>query len=105
MVTRKPRRKAAAADIASLKQLGDRLQETYELTAMVEKVKGRPRLVVAWPRLTSTRIVLGTGWFWWSWGEAIAPRHEPDLAATAIARRFYKALIVHASVGGSLYKP
>lgn len=77
-----------------LERLAGILQDKYGITTLLEEVDARHRLLVAHPLVASARVLVGSGWFWWGWGEPIAAIEDAEPAASIVSERFCLARIL-----------
>jgi hypothetical protein len=75
-------------DITALEQLAAALRPLGYQTRLVNPAPEIPWLEVSNPDAPalSERILVQSGWFWWSWAERLAPVAEAATAAETIAR-------------------
>ena len=75
-------------DITALEQLATALEPLGYQTRLVNPAPEIPWLEVSNPRarVLSERILVQSGWFWWSWAERLAPVTDAATAAASIAR-------------------
>jgi hypothetical protein len=76
------------AGTAALEKLGAELGGRGFQTRLMTPDGQMPSLQVTNPQVTalSESVVVGEGWFWWSWAERIAPVGDVSGAAEAVTR-------------------
>ena len=75
-------------DTAALERLAAELGALGYQTRLIHPAPEMPSLEVSNPRARTLcdRILVQSGWFWWSWAERLAPSHDITTAAAIIAR-------------------
>ncbi len=79
---------APRTDTAALEKLAAELDARGYVVQLITPADGWPSLAVRHPRMVmlSETVMAEADWFWWPWGDRIAPEAEVPTAADVIIR-------------------
>ncbi|HEY4853814.1 MAG TPA: hypothetical protein VII22_23765 [Streptosporangiaceae bacterium] len=79
---------ARESEVTSLEKLASELTARGFETRLAVPQGHVPSLAITNPQATalSETVIVGEDWYWWSWGEKVAPVAEVSEAAGVIAR-------------------